>query len=54
MKDQEILASLAAPVSGASPRGRGSERLYFPIPQDKTGEQLVVWLSLTDERRNRK
>ena len=29
-----MLASLAAPVSGASPRGRGSERIYFPIQRE--------------------
>ena len=43
---QENLASLAAPVSGAlrgdsaepSPRGRGSERLYFPMQREGNNE----------------
>jgi hypothetical protein len=34
-REQENLASPAAPVSGASPRGRGSERLYFPMQQER-------------------
>jgi len=33
LPEQENLASLAAPVSGASPRGRGLERLLGPRSQ---------------------
>jgi CubicO group peptidase (beta-lactamase class C family) len=48
---QENLASLAAPVSGAlrgdsaepSPRGRGSERLYFPIQERIAPTEFCAW-----------
>lgn len=49
--DQENLASLAAPVSGAlrgdsaepSPRGRGSERIDFPILQETHSRNVCIF-----------